>query len=94
MIQCLRIFFSIVLPKKLLHNIQKKAKDLKLEGTVQTTYHEQHADLRIVVCGSKQAIADFIDYLHLEITEKVLLPPEIEPFIKDKDFRGVFRIIE
>ena len=94
MVQCLRIFFSIVLPKKLLHNIQKKAKDLKLEGTVQTSYHEERADLRIVVCGSKQAIDDFIDYLHVEISEQAILPLEIEPFIKDKDFRGVFRIIE
>lgn len=94
MVQCLRIFLSIVLPKKLLHNIHEKAKELDLEGTVQTTHHAEHADLRIVVCGSKDSIDDFIDYLHLEIADKAISPAEIEPFIKDRDFRGVFRIIE
>lgn len=94
MVQCLRIFFSIILPKKLLHNIYEKAKGLNLEGTVQTVQQTEHVDVRIVVCGSKEAIDDFIDYLHVEISDKVALPAEIEPFIKDRDFRGVFRIIE
>lgn len=94
MVQCLKIFFSIMLSKTLLPNIQKKAKDLNLEGTVQTTHHAEHSDLRIVVCGSKKSIDDFIDFLHLEIADKVISSAEIEPFIKDRDFRGVFRIIE
>ncbi len=94
MVQCLRIFISIVFPKKLLHTIYEKAKELDLEGTVQTTQHEKYSDVRIVICGSKKSIDSFIDFFHVEIADKTFSPAEIEPFIKDRDFRGVFRIIE
>lgn len=74
--------------------MHEKAKDLNLEGTVQTMQQGEHIDIRIVVCGTKEAIDAFVDYLHVETADSVVVPAEIEPFIKDRDFRGVFRIIE
>ena len=49
--------------------------------------------LRIVVCGKSEKLDDFIDYLYdffLTINARV---EELEPFIKERDYRGIFRII-
>ncbi len=91
MAQCLRIRFIPDVSQKILYNsIQKKAKELKLEGIVQS----DQDTILIVICGSKEIIDDFVDLLHKEILKKSSAYVEIEPFIKDRDYRGVFRIIE
>ena len=91
MAQCLRISFMCEVPDTFLHNtIQKNAKKLNLEGTVQM----DNGNILIVVCGSKDTIDQFVDVIHKEIIKKVAENIEIEPFIKEKDYRGVFRIIE
>lgn len=91
MAQCLRISFICDVPKDFLHSIiQKNAKKLDLEGMVQM----DNNNILIVVCGYKEAIDQFVDVLHKEIMKKAAENIEIEPFIKEKDYRGVFRIIE
>ena len=92
--QCLRIIFSLTLPKKFLPVLQKHAKNLGLEGTAQTIQSDGIPQIRIVVCGAKAAIDDFIDFLHQEISKEKVAGMEVEPFIKDRDYRGVFRVIE
>lgn len=91
MSQCLRIVLTMNLPEDFLHNVIKKtARALDLEGTVQL---ESGNTIRIIACGSKEAIESFLDSLHAQAAQ-FLDALEIEPFIKDKDYRGVFRVIE
>ncbi len=91
MAQCLRIRFLCNVSEAFLHNcVQKNAKKLSLEGTAQI---DNNAIL-IVVCGLKDPINQFVDVLHKEMSKKSAEAIEIEPFIKERDYRGVFRIIE
>lgn len=92
MSQCLRINFTMDIPKNFLHAfIQKNARLLQLEGTVQI---EGQNNIRIIVCGKKENIDQFVDLLHKRAIKEELTNMQFEPFISDKDFRGVFRVIE
>lgn len=71
--------------------IQKYAAQFDLEGLIQPLSGES---VRVVVCGSHNAIENFMDILHHGIVEHMLQHFEIEPFLKDRDYRGVFRVIE
>lgn len=76
--------------KKLLVNIGDRARDLELEGFAQVV----GASLKIVAAGSNEAIESLIDLLHKEAFHAGMSSIEVEPFIKDRDYRGIFRIIE
>lgn len=92
MSQCLRITVFIESSKKKLPTIiQKKARDLSIEGTVQAG---ENSTFLIIVCGNKEKVDEFVDMLHQEIAQKTIQDITIEPFVKTKDYRGVFRIIE
>lgn len=92
MIQCLKITFTMDPPKKSVHAIiQKKARELHLEGTVQL--HEQK-NVKIKICGKKELVDEFIDHIHEALLKSSIEGIEIEPFIKERDYRGVFRVIE
>ncbi len=91
MSQCLHITLSVEAAKLLPINIQKKARELGLEGIVQAT---QPTTLMIIVCGTKDRLDDLVDMLHQEAAKKSVKNIAIEPFVKTKDYRGVFRIIE
>ncbi len=72
--------------------IQKEARKFNLEGMVQID--GDNGQGTIVACGDKQAVDDFMDLLHKGTKGCELEDIQIEPFLKDKDYRGVFRIIE
>lgn len=92
MSQCLKITFMGDVPKSFLKNIvQKNARTLELEGVAQFIETNR---IKIIICGQKDAIDKFVDVLHKELAEKIIEQLEIEPFIKDKSYRGVFRVIE
>lgn len=92
MSQCLRIVLTMNLPEDFLHSfIKKSARDLDLEGTVQL---EANDTIRIIACGTKNAIESFLDELHAAGAKHFKDAVEVEPFIKDRDYRGVFRVIE
>jgi acylphosphatase len=94
MSQCLRITFSVHEAKDFLHKvIQKKARSLEIEGTAQVANGDGKM-VRLFACGSKDAVEDFLDILHKEAALGTLKDLAVEPFIKERDFRGVFRIIE
>jgi acylphosphatase len=92
MVQCLRITFNLEkIPKNFLQQVvQKHAQELKLEGTVQLAAQT----VKIIVCGKKDDVEAFIDVLHHQTMDQLEGFIEIEPFIRQKDYRGVFRIIE
>lgn len=92
MYKCIKISFSAPNPENsILANIQKKAQQLELEGTAQLVKAEKI--IKIIVFGPKDSVDTFVDFLHKGPNEKPLDDLEIEPFIKDRDYRGAFRII-
>jgi len=91
--KCLRIEFSGDVPQGFLQKIiQKHARKLELEGTAQVLSGQNK--VKIIVCGNKDRIDNFLDLLHKESAKVVLEGMEVEPFLKKKDYRGVFRVIE
>jgi acylphosphatase len=88
--KCLRITISGEFPANFFRDVlQKHAKKLNVEGTVQALHD---GTFRIIACGDKDDVDAFLDILHkgsLHIGDM-----EIEPFLKDRDYRGVFRVIE
>lgn len=91
--KCLKITFNADFPDGFLHEfIQKQAKDLELEGTVQVVSVNQK--VRIVVCGDKKKVDAFVDLLHKGTAQYLPQEIEVEGFAKDKNYRGVFRVIE
>jgi len=94
MYKCLKINFSAAeIPDNFLRTyIQKKANQLKLEGTAQMVKAD-HA-IKIIVYGLKESVDDFVDFLHKRPGNTMLEDLEVEPFIKERDYRSAFRIIE
>lgn len=94
MSQCLHITFIADNPKEFLHDtVQIEARTLGIEGIAQLK-HETENGVKIIACGSKQALEDFVDVLHKGVAKEVIHGMAIEPTLKERDFRGVFRIIE
>ncbi|MBA3954607.1 acylphosphatase [Candidatus Dependentiae bacterium] len=90
--KCLRIILQIKPKERLIHSIvQQHARDLDLEGLVQPVNAQK---LKIIICGKKEKVDLFVDMLHRESAQEDIQDIEIEPFLKDKDYRGVFRVIE
>lgn len=71
--------------------IAKKAKECQLEGILEIKSDSQ---LLVSVCGTVNEIDKFIDFLYEEQQDLSAVIIDIEPFIKEKDYRNVFRIIE
>lgn len=89
--KCLKITLSGDLSAGFRSDLHKQAKKLLIEGTVQSLSGNI---IRIIACGKKDAVDTFLDELHKISAAANLQEMEIEPFLKDKDYRGVFRIIE
>ncbi len=91
--KCLRIMFNAAIPKGFLQEfVLKQARKLDLEGIAQVMQQEEK--VRIMVCGLKENVDEFIDLLHKGTSKVILEGIEIEPFLNDRDYRGVFRVIE
>lgn len=91
--KCVKITFSVDIPEGFLQSsVQKHARKCALEGTAQIITSEQN--VRVVACGEKDSVDEFLDLLHKEFSRVKITDFEIEPFLRDKDYRGVFRIIE
>ncbi|HLJ31381.1 MAG TPA: acylphosphatase [Candidatus Babeliales bacterium] len=71
--------------------VQAAARKLDLEGTVQLT---DPNELIIIACGLKEKIDDFLDAVHEGFGTYVPEDVHVEPFLKEKDYRGIFRILE
>ena len=90
--QCLRITFVVDVDSDILHSlVHKYAKKLSLEGMVQPITQSQ---VKVMACGPKDKIDQFLDALYEGVSLKQLHDIEIEPFFKDRDYRGIFRVLE
>lgn len=90
--KCVKITFNVPLKKDFLHHfIQKQARSLALEGVAQVTAPDT---VKVIVYGEMDAIDDLVDLIHKEAHTYKITKIEIEPFLKDRDYRGIFRVIE
>jgi acylphosphatase len=90
--KCLKItLVSKMLAVGLRDSVQAAARKLDLEGTVQFV---EPNEVVIIACGEKENIDGFLDNIHqgfgINVPEDVI----VEPFLKEKDYRGIFRILE
>lgn len=91
--KCLKIMFAAAVPDGFLQKtIQKQARKLEIEGTAQVVASE--GKIRIIVCGQMESIDALLDVIHKEVHKIGVQDVEVEPFLKDKNYRGVFRVIE
>lgn len=71
-----------------LHNVIKPhARKMDIEGVAQPLGEVQAI---IIACGKKERVDSFVELLQTEAVKEL----QIEPYSKDKDYRGVFRVIE
>ncbi len=90
--KCLKITFKSNRSEGFLHDfIQKNARALGLEGTVQFVDPDE---VSIIACGSKENIDSFLDIIHQGFESYIPENVYVEPFLKEKDYRGIFRILE
>lgn len=92
--KCLRIALTAEASGDFLYSfIQKNARNLGLEGMAQMVDPKAH-QIRITVCGEAADLDHFIDLIHKETAKFDVHNLEVEPFLKDKDYRSVFRVID
>jgi len=90
--KCVKITFQVPLKKDFLQNVvQQNARLFGLEGVAQTQAPDA---VKIIAFGEIDAIDNLVDVLHKEATTYSIHNIEIEPFLKDRDYRGIFRVIE
>jgi acylphosphatase len=90
--KCLRISFSAQIPDNFLTAIiLPHARTLEIEGTAQISPDQT---VKIIACGEKDIVDSFVDIIHKETSKLQIDQVEIIPFIKDREYRGVFRILE
>jgi acylphosphatase len=76
--------------EKLLNALQKQALECKLEGVVMAS---TPGTLKIIACGVSADLDAFLDKVDEIIAAQGGHDVIIDPFLKDKDYRGVFRIM-
>ena len=70
--------------------IQKRAQECGIEGVVQQMRKD---NLRMFVCGLFDQVDDFVDSLYVGTTTYSFEDIEVES-CANRDYRGVFRVIE
>lgn len=70
--------------------VQKHAHLQNIEGTIQNS---EDGSVIIYACGPSDHLDKFIDFLYKGTVESKVTDLIAEPFINEKDFRSVFRII-
>ena len=91
MTKCVKIMCTLHVSEELLEIVSMAARKFFIEGALHLIPPD---GLKIVACGTKERIESFVDILYKEAAKKKPFVIEVEPFIKDKDYRGVFRIIQ
>jgi acylphosphatase len=89
--QCVKITLVVKASRDLLSNmIKKNAERLSIEGIGNV---EGRGTIKIIAHGAHDSIDEFIDILYLGYKGARPSIIEVEPFLKNKDYRGIFRVI-
>jgi acylphosphatase len=70
--------------------VQKTAQTLGIEGTLQ---HLETNGIMIHACGLSVNLEKFIDVLYRGVGKNDVQDLNAEPFVNERDYRSVFRII-
>ncbi len=93
MYKCLRISFDATAHNaSVMQTIQQIAKKYDLEGLVQSVGAEKK--VMIIACGNAESLDSFLDTLYHGLDKEPIGDIHVEPFLNDKDYRGVFRVLE
>ncbi|MBY0109964.1 MAG: hypothetical protein K2X90_02530 [Candidatus Babeliaceae bacterium] len=91
MSRCIKMTFAVQRSnEKFLHALQKQALDCRLEGFVLASTPDT---IKIIACGVSADLDAFLDKVDEIIAKHGGQDVVIDPFLKDKDYRGVFRIM-
>lgn len=90
--KCLRISVGHKGSTEFVQEVHKKGSKLGIEGTLQSVPAD--GQMVIIACGLKDQVDQFVDVLHKHAAQEGIVDISIEPFVKAKDYRGAFRIIE
>jgi acylphosphatase len=91
MTKCIKMLLTLEEGTEFLQKIvQKQSKNMKLEGSAQLIAPDQ---IKIIVCGAKDKVDDFVDIIHKAQALYSIENIVVEPFLRDRDYRNVFRII-
>lgn len=83
--------------KGIVHNsymqsfILPQARDSGVEGICQKIDDQI---IRIIMTGREDQIDAFLDRLHTKVASEKNVEIEVEAFLQQTDFRGIFRVIE
>ena len=89
--QCLLITLTIGSVNGFLEDfIKKQTHALRLEGVAHLISNN---NVRIIVCGENSSIDKFIDQLYEKTGKYDLGDISVESFFKERDYRGVFRVV-
>jgi acylphosphatase len=89
--QCLKIkVFGQVQGTGYREFAKKAAHKLEIEGTAQNI---EDGSVVIYACGDSNNLDSFLDELYKGPKNAHIKNIEAEPFLSEKDFRGVFRVI-
>ncbi len=90
--QCVKISVSgKINPTAYKEYVQKHAHKLSIEGVAQTA--EDKESVMIIASGPSDNLDELIDLLYKGTPDCKIKDVLIEPFINERDFRGVFRVI-
>ena len=70
--KCLKITFPTPVADQFLQLIHRQARTLKVEGTLAVIQPEQL--VRIIVCGEKDEVDHFLDFIHKEGAKHNIIP--------------------
>jgi acylphosphatase len=90
--KCVKIIIKGISDNRYMQSvILPNARDCGVEGVCQKIDDQT---MRIITTGSDLQIDSFLDLLHAKTALEKNVAMEVEAFLQQTDFRGVFRVIE
>lgn len=90
--KCIKVQFYTKNPQEFLKQvIPPGIKNFRVEGVAQAI---DLKTVQIFICAEQEELDKFLDLIYENIDRYTLENIEVEPFLKDRDFRGVFRVVE
>ncbi len=91
MSRCIKMTFVVRRSsEQLFEDIQKYARSSDVEGFVMAS---TPTTIKMIACGNSENLETFLDRVDDIIARQGGHDVEVDPFLKDKDYRGVFRIM-
>jgi len=70
--------------------VKKYANKYGLEGSARLVSANQ---VKLVICGDSDKVDDFIDHLYKNFEKYEIEDISVEPYFRERDYRGIFRVI-